>query len=107
MLAGFSIITAQASIVFGVLLLILLSQFLINRSLLLFFGDQLSATDYFTLGLSGWILPASLISLIWLAFGFGFALAFLILAIILLFFIHLKPHPQPDSKIISLILLFA
>jgi hypothetical protein len=107
LLAGFSVIVDQARIVLAVLLLILLGQLLVSRTLRFLFGDQLTSSDYFTLGLSGWLLPASLISLIWFRFGLGFALAFLILAIILLFFIRLQPNPQPDPKIIGLIILLA
>lgn len=105
--AGFSIIVTQTSLVFGILLLIILSQLLISRTLPFLFGDQLTSSDYFALGLSGWLLPASLISLIWFQFGLGFALAFLLVAIISLFLLRFPPNPQPDSKIIGLILLLA
>lgn len=105
LLAGFSVILDQAPIVLGILLLIILSQYLVSRLSHLLFGDQLTSSDYFALGLSGWLLPASLVSLIGFQFGLGLALVLLILAVVILFFARLPSTPQADQKVIGLILL--
>jgi hypothetical protein len=48
-----------------ILLLILLGQFQIYAVLKLIFGQQLAGEEYLSLALAGWLLPASLLSLLW------------------------------------------
>jgi hypothetical protein len=75
------------------------------------FGKQLSFSEYLALSTAGWILPGSLISLIWFLFGskpaWHFSLFILIglLIILILFLLRLKPDLEPDSKPTSIFLL--
>jgi hypothetical protein len=48
-----------------ILSLILLSQFFIQGVMKWLFGDQLTREEYFSLGMAGWLLPASLLSIFW------------------------------------------
>ena len=76
---NFQVIADQGRIVFGILLLIVLSQTLITKVLRIIFGDQLTTTEYIFLGMAGWILPASLLSMLWIYTGFGILIVLLII----------------------------
>ncbi|HSJ85910.1 MAG TPA: hypothetical protein VK909_01795 [Anaerolineales bacterium] len=54
---------------FGILLVVATSQLLLYWALKGIFGSSLSSEEYFSLSLAGWILPASLIALIWYGLG--------------------------------------
>lgn len=58
---------------FGILLVVATSQLLLYWALKGIFGSSLSSEEYFSLSLGGWILPASLIALIW--YGLGLVLS--------------------------------
>jgi len=115
----FSIITDQWQAVFGILCVIILSQILVASVLRSLFGKQLTATEYLTLGIAGWLLPASLISIFWFSFGFKLSWPFnlfliiSLLSILIIFRPRLKPDPstgsgqrlEPGSKLTSFSLL--
>jgi hypothetical protein len=58
---------------FGILLVVAISQLLMYGGLKAIFGSSLSSEEYFSLSLAGWILPASLLSLLWYALGLLFS----------------------------------
>jgi len=105
--------------VFGILFIIILSQMLIVPALRTIFGKQLTSTEYLTLGIAGWLLPASLISIFWFLFGFKLSWRFnlflliSLLIILIIFRPRFKPdlstgsgqRPEPDSKLTSFSLL--
>ena len=107
----FSVIADQWRMVFGILLLIILCQVIIGSVLRIIFGNQLTPSEYLSLGMSGWILSASLLSLLCFFLGFEssapFNLFLLIgLIIILIFYrLRLKPDSEPDSKSTAFFLL--
>lgn len=97
-----TVIVGQARIVFGVLLCMVLSQGLVGSALKLLFGRQLTSTDRLTLGLGGWILPISILSLLWIFLGGASALTVLLLLLILtLLPARLQPDPEPASPRIA------
>jgi len=107
----FSVITDQWRVILGILLFIALCQILIILVLRMMFGKQLTFSEYLALSMTGWILPASIISLIWFLFGskpaWHFSLFSLIslLIILVLFLSRLKPDLEPNSKLTSIFLL--
>jgi len=110
LLDSLSVITEQWHILFGILVLILLSQALISLVLRQIFGRQFTSSEYLALRLAGWILPASLLSILWIFLGSPSAGRFNLLFIVLmslgvLFFIRTRTDPKPDSKPIRLFLL--
>jgi hypothetical protein len=58
---------------FGILLVVAVSQLFLYWGLKAIFGNTLSSEEYFSLSLAGWILPASLLSLLWYALGLLFS----------------------------------
>ena len=56
-------------LVLTILFIILSGQMLIHLALKRIFGKELTAEEYFSLGIGGWLLPALLISLLWLVWG--------------------------------------
>jgi len=100
------VIRDQAYIVLSILLLIVLSCTLIVQLLRIIFTYQLTQDEYLFLGVSGWLVPASLLSLAWFALGFEYTLALIfILTIIISLHPRLKPDPQPASSKLTLSLL--
>ena len=65
----FSVLKDHWQLFSGILLMIILGQMLVWSVLKIIFGDQLVSEDYFSLSSAGWILPLSLASLLWLAWG--------------------------------------
>jgi hypothetical protein len=55
------------STIAGILLIILSSQILVGSGLRLIFSDRLTAGEYYSLSIAGWILPVVLTSGVWLA----------------------------------------
>jgi hypothetical protein len=109
LLDSLSVITEQWPILFGILVLILLSQALISLILRQIFGGQFTSNEYLALGLAGWILPASLLSILWMFLGSSsagrFSLLFIVLVILgVLFFIRLRTDPEAGSQPIRLFL---
>lgn len=99
----FSVIADQWGVIFGILLFIALSQTLIAVVLRTIFGAQLTSTEYLSLGMAGWILPAALLSGLWFLLGFEpsspFSLLLISLIIAFIFFLlRLQPKLEPESK---------
>jgi hypothetical protein len=65
-----SVVTDQWRIVFGILFFIALGQGLVSAVFRRLYREQLTLAEYFSLGLAGWILPISLISILWLLLRF-------------------------------------
>jgi hypothetical protein len=115
LLDGFSVLEGNWRLVFGMLFLILLGQLLVYSVLKSIFGHGLTAEEYFSLGLAGWILPVSLISLLWYLSGIVhmsrssiliLIIPLTILAIILVFRIKKQTTPNSKAAILGLLLLF-
>ncbi len=106
----FSVIMDQWRGIFGSLLLIALGQTLISTALQYIFGKQLTPSEYFSLGMAGWLLPASFISMLWFFAGWKLSSPFNLILLIsllissVLFRLRFKPDPVPDSKSTSLFL---
>lgn len=98
----FTVITEQWHIILGILLFIALGQSLVSAALKHLSGNTLTDVEYFALGLSGWILPISLISLLWFLLGFTSTtpLTRLVIpvGIFLLIAILFRPDIETDSK---------
>jgi hypothetical protein len=110
---GLFVLRDHWQLVLGILSLIFAGQSLIYAMMKSIFGHGLTEEEYFSLGMAGWILPASLFSLLW--FGLRIirwlpssSLIFTILFLILagLFFFPIKKHSAPISKATGISLLF-
>jgi hypothetical protein len=109
----FTVIKEEWRIVFGILFFIALGQGLASITLKKLFKDQLTAEEYFSLSLAGWLLPVVLISLLWFVLRWMFdpllnrlipPSGILVLVAILF---RLRPKPEVGSKkIIFFLLLF-
>jgi hypothetical protein len=80
-----AVIENHGRLLSGVLLMMLLSQNILSSVLRLLFGSRLSAGEYFSLSIAGWIFPLSLASVLWLVFGAVPVFALMVLLAILLF----------------------
>ena len=96
----FTVITDQWRIIFGLLLFVALGQGLASMALKSLYGDKLTAIEYFSLGLAGWILPVFLIALLWLLLGFttSGALNRLILPLGIFLFLVMLLRARPDFR---------
>jgi hypothetical protein len=65
LLDGLSVLGENWQLVLGILSLIFLGQFLIYSVMKMIFGDGLTGEEYYSLGMAGWIVPVSLLSLLW------------------------------------------
>ena len=90
----FSVLAAHWRLISGIVLTMLLSQALTGLVLRKIFRDRVTYEEYFSLGVAGWLLPLSLVSLLWLAtivfrqpagIGLGLLAAFAVLSLFLLF----------------------
>ena len=100
-------------LVFVILLIILSGQMLIWFAIKKILGEELTPDEYFSLGIGGWMVPASLVSLLWFLWGMTWArpsgalTIFIIVAIpTLILFFQSGKETLPSSKAI-LIVLFA
>jgi hypothetical protein len=109
------VVTDQWRTVFGILSFIALGQGLASTVLKSLYRDQLTSVEYFSLGLAGWILPISLISLLWLVLGLSSNMtlnrlvipAGILLLLLMLFRLTLRADSGPDSaKTIFFLLTF-
>ena len=107
----FSVLRVHWQLIAGMVLIMLLGQVLLGAALRLIFRDRLAAEDYFALSAAGWMLPLSLISVLWLALGTwlpalaGALLLILIVAILaVMLFLRAHKEPVPGSKAILWIL---
>jgi hypothetical protein len=112
---SFSVLVSHWQLISGILLMMLLGQTLIGSALRMTFRDRLTSEEYFALSAAGWMLPLSLASLLWLAWGAFFpaeAGAFLlliitaILAVVFLLQAHKAPVPGSKAILWTLIALF-
>jgi hypothetical protein len=62
---GLSILVDNWQFVIAILFMMVASQFLIGSMIRKLFDDGLSPDEYCSLGMAGWLLPASLLSLLW------------------------------------------
>ncbi len=111
----FSVLKEHWQLLAGMVLMIICSQLLISSALRMIFRDRLAPEDYFALSAAGWMLPLSLASVLWLAFGpflpvQAGALLFIVLTAILalMLFFRVRKETVPASKAIlwTLFLLF-
>ena len=65
-LDGLSAAGMHWALILGILLVLLTSQILLTFLLYRIFKDRFSNEEYLSFGLAGWLLPASLISLLWI-----------------------------------------
>lgn len=103
----FSVLRNHWQFVAGMLSIILISQILVGSTLRIIFRDRLASEDYFAVSAAGWMLPLSLLSVVWLALGGllpgqgGALLPMLLTAILaLVFFLRVHKEPVPGSKAI-------
>ncbi len=107
----FSVIANQGWFIFDVVLLFIVCGISTGVLLRIIFDDQLTSTEYLSLAMAGWILPASLISILWFLLGskLSASLNLFILSslfiISIFFLLRLKPDLEPDSKSTALSLL--
>ena len=107
-----SVLANHWRLILGILLILLLSQSLVWSALKMIFGSKLTYEEYYSLSLSGWMLPLSLASVLWFAWG-KFQLpasgAFVGLTFLVILacgvFLSAQTEPVSGSKSIFLILL--
>ncbi len=66
---GLSTVVIHWQSLLGMVVFLVLSQFIIYSALRKIFGNQFSAGEYYSLSIAGWMLPAVLISLLWYSLG--------------------------------------
>jgi hypothetical protein len=110
-----SVLAEHWRLIAGILLLILLGQGLVWLVLTSLFSDRLSSDEHYSLSLAGWVLPISLTSVIWFAWGmfqrsapgafvvFGFLV---VLALTPFLRTHRRPLASSASIFLLLLLLF-
>ncbi len=108
-------IANQGWFIFDVILLFILCCILSGTALRIIFDDQLTSTEYLSLAMAGWILPASLISILWFIFRsklsapFNLLILSSLVIISIFFLLRFKPNIESDSKstTFSLLLFFS
>ena len=108
-----SVLSDNWALVLVILLIILCGQMVIHLALKRIFGKVLTAEEYFSLGIGGWLVPALLFSFAWFLWEllvsrqFGASIIFLFISIfivtMILFFRSAKEITQ-DPKIILFVL---
>ncbi|MCI0553015.1 MAG: hypothetical protein L0287_18875 [Anaerolineae bacterium] len=108
---GSSILLDHWRLIYHLLLILLFGQILIGSALKKIFGERLTADEYFSLGLAGWMIPALMLSMLWFLWGPVQSLHFDVLiatVTIALFAFWLFPRSKKEvvneSKIILLFL---
>jgi hypothetical protein len=107
----FSVISDHGQIVLGILLLMALGAVLVALTLKNILHEQLTSSEYLALGMAGWLVPVSLITLLWFLFGskpaapFNLFLLISLLVLSTFFLLRFKPDPEPDSRSIAFSLL--
>src|SRR5258708_30612066 len=100
----FSVIANQGWFIFDVVLLFIVCGISTGVLLRIIFDDQLTSTEYLSLAMAGWILPASLISILWFIFKSKLSAPFNLLILISLviisifFLLRFQPNIESDSK---------
>jgi len=96
-LDSLSVLTAEWRLVTAILVCVLAGQAVIGWGLQKLFGDSLTSSERLALGLAGWIVPASLLSLIWYVTGFDGLFWILPAELILTLLFRLKTDPSTRS----------
>jgi hypothetical protein len=116
LLDGLSVLEGNLLLVLGILSLIFLGQFLMYSMMKMIFGDRLREEEYYSLGMAGWILPVSLISLLWYLLGIMHVSQFtiqiiisplIVVAVILFFRINKQTTHYSKATLLGLLLLFS
>ena len=116
LLDGLSVLEGNLQLVLGILSLMFLGQFLIYAVMKMIFRDGLTEQEYYSLGMAGWILPVSLISLLWYLLGIMHVSQFTILiiiiplivvAVILFFRINKQTTHYSKATLLGLLLFFS
>src|SRR5258706_2527592 len=111
----FSVIANQGWFIFDVILLFILCCILSGTALRIIFDDQLTSTEYLSLAMAGWVLPAFLISILWFIFRsklsapFNLLILSSLVIISIFFLLRFKPNIYAESKstTFSLLLFFS
>src|SRR5215210_5085022 len=115
LLDSLSVLGEYWRLIFVILWIILSGQMLISLVIKKIFGGQLTAEEYFSLGIGGWLLPYLLVSFLWFLWGMivarppGALIVFMLIAgfvLALILFFRSAKEIVPASKTI-LIVLFA
>ena len=69
LLDSLSVLRNNGLLILVILLIILLGQMLIKLAIQKILGEELTAEEYFTLGIGGWMVPALLVSFLWFLWG--------------------------------------
>src|SRR5687768_7959977 len=64
-----SVLSDNWALILIIVLIILSGQMLIHLAIKRILGKALTAEEYFSLGIGGWLLPAILVSLLWFLWG--------------------------------------
>jgi len=108
---GLSVLADHWRLVSGILVIVLLSQFLVYSAIKLIFGSGLTSGEYYSLAISGWMLPASFLSLLWFLWEtirapLFFTLVISIIVFVVMLFFRIEKGVAPDPKAVALGLLF-
>jgi hypothetical protein len=108
---GLTGISIHWQILLAILLMLIASQILLYFALKRIFGDRLAAEEFYSLSLAGWLLPASLLSLLWytgkmlLSPGIDIPFAILILLACLVLFVRQSKGTVRTSQVTAATLL--
>jgi hypothetical protein len=104
-LDGLSVLVGEWQLVLAILICVFTGPALTGSLLIHIFGGSLTSSERLALGLAGWAVPASLLSLIWCFTGFDGLFWILPAALILALLFRLKTDPKPAPVSTSLFLL--
>jgi hypothetical protein len=104
---GISVLKEEWKLVIAILVFVFTGASLISFLLRKLIPDRLTSIEYFSLGLAGWLIPASLVSLLWYFTGFNWIAWILPIAWVLYVLLRLKPDLEPASVSRSLFLALA
>lgn len=108
---GLSVLGSNWQMIIGVFAFIVAGSILISLTLRSIFGNRLTTSEYISLGMGGWLLPLSLLSLLWILSGghpalwLGISFGLVILVIFILSLFRFKSDLKPDSPSTVLILI--
>jgi hypothetical protein len=109
---SFSVFVDHWQLVTGILLMMFLSQMLLWSVLRIIFRGMLTSEEYVSLAATGWILPLSLASVLWVAWGMfepsgfsGLILLFTMTILAIALLLRTRKESLPGSKAIVLTLL--
>ena len=112
LLDGLSVLGNHWRLVFGILLLLIVGQFVAYFAIKQIFDDRLTADEYYSLGLAGWMLPILLVSMLWFlcrtvqALHFDLLIAAAAIALLaVLLYSRSKEEVSRESKVVNVVLL--